>query len=502
MNPNRSLEDRLGRFFAGTLVALYSMVAIGVWSSSRQNGRQFATLALKTEAESVASYVAASGRLDASELAEMEREPFPIWMRITDGSRVLAETPGSPDPPRRAPKSTEEVKYWRPAPGADSLLVLRHAVGGPVTGLGDEVTVVAIADIGSVRLLERRLGVGLVLLAALMIPLATWIGRLVARRALAPLTGLVTEIRGLSGEHTGAATHGSARVGDRGRAPLRIVQRRPRPARLEPRDHATFHRGHLARDPQPARRPRTGLESTCATNAPATSTAPPIENLDDPPPPVDPRRSGWRFGLDRNGLPACKRGGRSALPLPRRPRCSTRRRRRAVTRGDRGVLSRPSRLRLRSPALVPDSLQSARQRAQARTEGRPVVPEVSLEGEGARLAVITEGPPIPLRSDRLFERHIAQRRRGGVGGLGLSVIRWRLKSKAAAPRGTSRRRAEPLEATLRPAAAERRTGGHGLMPGSGGQFCGSGAAGLLRTGRRDEVERLVAHAACAASSSG
>ncbi|MGE0640617.1 MAG: ATP-binding protein [Thermoanaerobaculia bacterium] len=459
MNRHRSLEDRLGRFFAGTLVALYSMVAIGVWSSSRQNGRQFATLALKTEAESVASYVAASGRLDASELAEMEREPFPIWMRITDGSRVLAETPGSPDPPRRAPKSTEEVKYWRPAPGADSLLVLRHAVGGPVTGLGDEVTVVAIADIGSVRLLERRLGVGLVLLAALMIPLATWIGRLVARRALAPLTGLVAEIRGLSESDTSErltvppgsvieVAHLSESFND-------VLDRLD--SNLETMRRSTEDTSHENRNPPAVL--RTGLEVHLRHERTGDEyRALLTENLDE----IRRLQSTldgllWlaRSGPDRNGLLQ-----REAVDLARAAS-------ETAARFDAVAAERHAAIEVRSPGrldfdcdprlvrlILFNLLDNALKHG---PEGRPVVLEVSPDGDGVLLAVTTEGAPIPPQQrDRLFERYDrpSARARGGVGGLGLSVIRWAAEEHGGVTRYVAEAGRNRFEATLRPAAAE------------------------------------------------
>ena len=47
-------------------------------------------LVVKTEAETVAAYIGSSGRLDAPELAEPERDPFPIWIRLIQNDRLLS----------------------------------------------------------------------------------------------------------------------------------------------------------------------------------------------------------------------------------------------------------------------------------------------------------------------------------------------------------------------------------------------------------------------------
>ena len=198
MTHRRSLETRIARWFAFSLLALYGVLALGVWGSARQRGRQIAVLTLENEVEAIAGYVATTGRMDAAELLAPEEEPFPIWVRLIDGSTVLAATPGAPDLPPGEPRSTEEVLYLRTPGAVVPHLVVRHAVGGEILGKHGTLSVEAIGDISPVRALEQRLAVGLVAFGLLIIPVAARGGRLLARRALAPIANLVDEIRSLS----------------------------------------------------------------------------------------------------------------------------------------------------------------------------------------------------------------------------------------------------------------------------------------------------------------
>jgi hypothetical protein len=56
-------------------------------------------LTLKNEAETVAAYLADSRRMDPPELAAPERSVIPLWIRVIDGARIVAATPGIPDLP-------------------------------------------------------------------------------------------------------------------------------------------------------------------------------------------------------------------------------------------------------------------------------------------------------------------------------------------------------------------------------------------------------------------
>lgn len=193
MKVRRSLVARLAWWFAGSLLALYGIPAALVYVYAAAQARQYAVLTLKTEAEALAAYVADSGALDAPELREPEDEPIPMWLRVLKNGSVLAQTPGTPGlpPPTRDGESpVVEVEFL---PTTPAYAVVRHEVGGPTPGLWVEA-------IGSMEPLldeKRRLGAGLVLAGLLIIPLAALGGRALSQRALRPIGDLVESIRGL-----------------------------------------------------------------------------------------------------------------------------------------------------------------------------------------------------------------------------------------------------------------------------------------------------------------
>jgi signal transduction histidine kinase len=462
VTPRNSLEDRVARWFAGTLVVLYGLAAIGIWGSSRQNGRQFAMLALKTEAEAVASYVAASGRLDAPELAEMESEPFPIWLRITGTTRLLAETPGSPDPPKGAPESTEDVSYWRPAGGGAPLLVLRHAVGGEAAARlgspGERITVHAIGDLAPVRELELRLGAGLGVLAILMIPFSTWVGRRIARRALTPISGLVDEIRTIGGADAerrlsvpaGAVAEVSVLAESFNDVLARLE------ANLEAMRRFTEDASHEIRNPLAVL--RTGLEVVLRQERPAVEyRALLVENLEE--------IQRLQSILDGLLLLARTERGRRDL-LQREPLDLARVAAETTARFAVVAAERRSPIEVVAPATLPfegdprlvrlavfNLIDNALKHG---PEGRPIRLELAAEPGGARCAVVTEGAPISTETrNRLFERYDRPNRngetRGGVGGLGLSVVRWAAEAHGGEARYVAGEGTNRFELTLREA---------------------------------------------------
>lgn len=180
-----TLISRLTWWFAVSLLALYGLPATMVYLNETVQNRNYAMLTLKTEAESLASYVAQSGSLDAPELRQPEEAPIPMWLRVTQNGQVLAQTPGTPTlPARNGPEEVVSVSYGR------EYVVVRHEVGGRTPGRWVEA-------IGSMEPLQRdqwRLGAGLLLIGLVIIPLAALGGRALAGRALRPIGGLVAAI--------------------------------------------------------------------------------------------------------------------------------------------------------------------------------------------------------------------------------------------------------------------------------------------------------------------
>ena len=201
MKAPGSLLSRLTWWFAGSLLALYGISATLVYLYAAAQERQYAVLTLKTEAEAVAAYVADSGALDAPELAEPETDPIPMWMRVEKNGRVLAQTPGTParavaattalEPEERGP--VVSVFYL---PTKPSYMVVRHRVGGKQEGTYVE----AIGSMAPLIRAKRRLGIGLFLVGLVVIPLSALGGRGLAQQALRPIQGLVVSIRGIDPE--------------------------------------------------------------------------------------------------------------------------------------------------------------------------------------------------------------------------------------------------------------------------------------------------------------
>jgi two-component system OmpR family sensor kinase len=189
-----SLVARLAWWFAASLLALYGIPATLVYLYASVQARQYAVLTLKTEAEALAAYVAGTGSFDAPELAESEEAPIPMWLRVTQGNRILAQTPGTP----RVPAATEltedsqvvSVLFPQSTP---AYVVVRHQVGGGRV----DMYVEAIGSMEPLLRDKRRLGLELLLIGLVLIPLAALGGRALAQRALRPIGNLVTEIRRL-----------------------------------------------------------------------------------------------------------------------------------------------------------------------------------------------------------------------------------------------------------------------------------------------------------------
>ncbi len=187
-----SLLARLTWWFAASLLALYGISASLVYLYAAAQAHQYAVLTLKNEAETLASRLADSASLDAPELKAPERDPFPMWMRVRRNGHLLAETPGSPEIPLEAlePEERGEVVSVSVVTGAASYMIVRHQVGGRRADLYVE----AIGSLASLNHDRQRLGMGLLLVGLVVIPLAVLGGRGLARRALRPIQDLVVAI--------------------------------------------------------------------------------------------------------------------------------------------------------------------------------------------------------------------------------------------------------------------------------------------------------------------
>lgn len=197
---SRSLKVIFGWWFAATLLSLYGVISAAVYLHTRSSTQRDIQLIVKSEAETVASYIGSTGRLDPPELAEPERSPFTIWIRIVENGRLVAATPGTPDlpiePHSRVQDSSDTVRM---VSGDDPLVIVHHDVGGD----RPDVIVEAIGLVAPALQAQRRVRLGLLLGGLVVIPVAALGGRLLAARAMRPVDSLVTAIHRLDSERLG-----------------------------------------------------------------------------------------------------------------------------------------------------------------------------------------------------------------------------------------------------------------------------------------------------------
>jgi hypothetical protein len=168
--------------------------ATAIWLHSRTSDHHPAVLTLKAQAALAAAYLTTHERVDAPEFRAPEATPFPIWFRLIQGGRVIAQTPGSPPIPvgKGLPSNDEILTEWSPILRG-RYLVVYHMVGGALGGAMLQV----IAPTASLVSADRRLALTLLAAGLVVIPLAALGGRRLAQRALRPLDGLVAQIRAL-----------------------------------------------------------------------------------------------------------------------------------------------------------------------------------------------------------------------------------------------------------------------------------------------------------------
>lgn len=424
MRGTRSLLARLTWWFAASLLALYGIPATLVYFYASAQARQYAVLTLKTEAEAVAAYVAESDALDAPELREPEEAPIPMWIRVLENGHILAETPGTPVL-TTPPEPEDQVVSVSFLPTRPAYVVVRHQIGGRRT----DRSVEAIGSMEPLLRAQRRLGMGLLVVGLVVIPIAAFGGRALARRALRPIEDLVTAIRGLD----------SNRLDGRLRLPEGTVEEvsllsgafNGLLGRLEESVERmrrfTADASHEIRNPLSIL--RTGLEIALRRERTAREYQELLrENLQE----IDRLHAVvegvlllardmpkgelriTREPVDLAEMIAGAAAFFAASAAERGVRIDTQVEPGLVVAGDAGLL------RLVLFNLLDNALKHS-------PEGAPVRVEAGKRGDSAVLVVSDLGPGVrPEDRERVFERFF----RGGpasgtgVGGIGLSVVRW------------------------------------------------------------------------------
>ena len=429
MKRRRSLEDAFTWWFAGTLLLLYGVLATVAAVDSAADAHRDVVMALKGEAEAVAAYIAATGRLDAAELAAPEREPVPLWLRVVAGGKEVAATPGAPAlpvlPRDEAEAATRGEAVTVESPGIGSVVLVRHAIGG----LGRGLAVEAIGSTAPLAASRLRLRLVLVLVGLIVIPAAALGGRLLARWALRPVDALVAAIGTIDSERLGerltlpadaaaeVATLAAAfnRLLDRLQAsvettrrftadashelrnPLSVLRtgfevalRRPRPAEE--------YRDLLRRSLEEIQRVQTVVEGLLALARDAPGQREALQ-----PEPVDLARLS-----EQTAAAFAAVASEAGITIERHVPAAL------TMTGD------PRLLRLLLFNLLDNAIKHS-------PDGGRVVLAAEAFGDGVRFVVEDGGPGVaPEHRGRLFDRfYRASRADGqGVGGLGLAVVRW------------------------------------------------------------------------------
>lgn len=438
----RSLKTSVALWCAGLFTLLYLAAALLVLALDRTNSRRELHVLLYSQAEALASYHAATGRLDYPELVEVEHEPRPVWLRVLADGRVLAATPGFPVDIAPAAMVHESQE--------GELEVLDHSAFGRLARVGHAVwrqPGVRVEAVSSANLLARsleRLGTALALAPFLLVPLAALGGRLLAGRALAPVDHLLTSIDGIDPGHLStrlatppgtaqeiaqlahdfnglldrvenahlAMRHFTADASHELRTPLTILRtsievalRRPRPAE----EYQQLAVGCLS---EISRIQRT-VESLLilARDAPDTVFQAPATRLD------------W------SGLVAQALATFEPMARERGVNLVSRIEPDLEAQGDADLLG------LAVVNLLDNAIKYT-------PSGRQVELELMRSGERSRLVVADQGPGVaPGDRPHIFDRFYRGRHRpgetghrGGGGGIGLAVVRWVLEGHGGAVR--------------------------------------------------------------------
>ncbi len=187
-----SFRTALTISFAVISMLLYLAASLIILGFQTRHSRADLHVLLYSEAEGLAGYIASTGRMDYPELVAFEKEtPLPIWLRVIQGSRVVAATPEIPEIPIPA-ADAEEGRLSIVETAAGSMASVQHQVWNRP---GMRVEALARRGVLDDRL--RKLLLTLLLTGLILLPLSAVAGHLLARHALRPVQSLVASIAGM-----------------------------------------------------------------------------------------------------------------------------------------------------------------------------------------------------------------------------------------------------------------------------------------------------------------
>lgn len=150
---------------------------------------------LYAEAEALAGYYAATGKVDFPELAEQDDDtPTPVWLRIVRDGEVLAATPGLPAvgvEPFLDETWGEELHLANL--GGELLVAVEHPVWNQPATTVQAFTPKVRFDARVIRLINT-----LALTALLLVPISVLMSRWLARLVLRPVEKLMSSIAAMA----------------------------------------------------------------------------------------------------------------------------------------------------------------------------------------------------------------------------------------------------------------------------------------------------------------
>ncbi|MCP3962641.1 MAG: hypothetical protein GY719_32785 [bacterium] len=408
--------------FSVISMLLYVAASLIILGFQTRHGREDLHVLLYSEAEGLAGYIASTDRLDYPELVAFEDEtPLPIWLRVFQGSRVIASTPEIPVVPV-PPADVEEGRLTMVETADGVLASVQHQVWNRP---GMRVEALARRELLDAR--RRNLLFTLLLTGLILLPLSAGAGRLLARYALRPVESLVVSIGAMDPRHlSGRLTaSGSVReISDLAAEFNSLLERFE--TTVENMKRFTANASHELRTPIASL--RTGIEVTLRRDRhPEEYRSLLTESLQE----ID------RMQRVVEGLMALARETADVEP-PREPVDLGE----VVRLSDRTMrpLAEEKQLRLITSAadalVVPgnaDQLQlmlinlidNAIRHSPGGSEIRV---DATLQDGHGRVMVSDEGPGIPPEDrPHIFDRHFQGGGRAGArrtGGIGLDLVRW------------------------------------------------------------------------------
>lgn len=182
-------------------ILLYTSLASFTLLLNHRAMRRELSLTLYAEAEAVEACVELRGAASCATLEEL-REPQvgafgPIWLRIVEGSTVVAETPGTPQIEIAGQAQTASGRLEL---AVDDLLQSRALFRELVAGV-PECAVEAIASTTVIATRQRSLALALLVAGLLVLPIAGAGSAMLTRRAVDPLERLSSSISDLEASH-------------------------------------------------------------------------------------------------------------------------------------------------------------------------------------------------------------------------------------------------------------------------------------------------------------